>query len=199
VPDRARVLDWYRATLMSMALKIVALVLPLGLDTFAVSAALGIAGTSPRQRLRTSMLFAAFEGAMPLVGLAVGRPLGTAIGSAAEYIAIGVLALLALHLLVADEDEPHLGAPQGRGVVASIALGLSVSLDELAIGFTVGLLRLPVIPVIILIAVQAFVVTQVGMRVGDRVGERIREGAERLAGVALGLLAIGLLIAKLAG
>jgi manganese efflux pump family protein len=197
VPERVR--GWYRARLRSMALKIVALVLPLGLDTFAVSAALGIAGTSARQRLRTSMLFAAFEGAMPLVGLAAGRPLGTAIGSAAEYIAIGVLALLALHLLVADEDEPHLGALRGRGVVASIALGLSVSLDELAIGFTVGLLRLPVIPVIILIAAQAFVVTQVGMRVGDRVGERIREGAERLAGIALGLLAIGLLITKLAG
>jgi manganese efflux pump family protein len=154
-----------------MALKIIALVLPLGLDTFAVAAALGIAGTSPKQRLRTSVLFASFEGGMPLVGLAVGRPLGSAIGSAADYIAIGVLLALAVHLLIADEGEPNLAQLQGRGALASVALGISISLDELAIGFTLGLLRLPILPVIILIAAQAFTVTQLGMRLGDRVGE----------------------------
>jgi putative Mn2+ efflux pump MntP len=182
-----------------MAAKIIALVLPLGLDTFAVSTALGMAGTSSRQRLRTSVLFASFEGLMPLLGLAVGRPLGNAIGAAADYLAIGVLAALALHLLRSDADEPSLAELRARGPLASVALGLSISLDELAIGFTLGLLRVPVVPVIVLIAVQAFIVTQLGMRLGDRVGERLRERAERLAGAALALLAGGLLIAKLAG
>jgi putative Mn2+ efflux pump MntP len=177
-----------------VALKIFALVVPLGLDTFAVSAALGIAGASARERLRTSVWFALFEGGMPLVGLAAGRPLGDAIGSAADYVAIGVLAVLAAHLLLADDDELSISGDGRRGVAASIALGVSVSLDELAIGFTLGLLRLPILPVIILIAVQAFTLTQVGMRLGARVGER----AEHLAGVALGLLAIGLLIARVA-
>jgi len=181
-----------------MAVKIIALVLPLGLDTFAVAAALGIAGASSRQRLRTSVLFATFEGLMPLVGVAIGRPLGSAVGSAADYLAIGVLAALALHLLVAGEHEPNLAQLEGRGPLASIALGVSISLDELAIGFTLGLLRLPTVPVIVFIAAQAFVVTQLGMRLGDRVGDWAREGAERLAGVALAVLAIGLLIAKLA-
>jgi putative Mn2+ efflux pump MntP len=169
------------------------------LDTFAVSAALGMAGASGRMRLRTSLLFAAFEGAMPLVGLAVGRPLGNAIGSSADYVAIGVLAALALWMLLFEEDEPGRSRLEHRGLASSIALGLSVSLDELAIGFTLGLLRLPILPVLILIAAQAFIMTQVGMRLGSRVGERVREGAERLAGAALAALAIGLLIARLVG
>jgi putative Mn2+ efflux pump MntP len=105
-----------------MALKIIALVLPLGLDTVAVAAALGIAGATDNQRLRTSLLFATFEGSMPLVGLAIGRPLGNAIGSTADYIAIGVLAALALHTLLSDENESTLAQIDGRSPLRSIAL-----------------------------------------------------------------------------
>jgi putative Mn2+ efflux pump MntP len=184
-----------------MVVKMLALVLPLGLDTFAISAALAVGGLSRELRMRTSLLFAGFEAAMPLVGLAIGRPLGSTIGNAADYVAIGVLLVLAVHVLLGDEaeDATELGSRLDRGAVATIALGVSVSLDELAIGFTFGLLRLPVVPVIALIGAQAFVLSQLGMRLGERIGERARERAERLAGAVLVLLAIGLLIAKLAG
>lgn len=184
-----------------MVVKLIALVLPLGLDTFAVSAALAVGGLSREQRMRTSLLFAGFEAGMPLVGLAIGRPLGSTIGNAADYVAIGILLVLAVHMLLEDEveDGSELTSRLDRGAVATIALGISVSLDELAIGFTLGLLRLPVVPVIALIGLQALVLSQLGMRLGERIGERARERAERLAGAALALLAIGLLIAKLAG
>jgi hypothetical protein len=39
--------------------------------------------------------------------------------------------------------------------------------------------------VIALIAVQTLIVSQLGLRLGARLSERVREGAERLAGVAL--------------
>lgn len=55
-------------------LKLVALVIPLGLDTFAISSALGIAGINAKDRLRVSLLFMAFEAGMPLIGLALGEP-----------------------------------------------------------------------------------------------------------------------------
>jgi manganese efflux pump family protein len=71
--------------------RLIALILPLGLDTFAVAAALGMSGLPARQRVRVSVLFTAFEGAMPLVGLALGAPLGRAIGSSADYVAIVIL------------------------------------------------------------------------------------------------------------
>ena len=86
-----------------MASKLVALVVPLGLDTFAVAAALGIVGTSPARRLWISLLFSAFEAGMPLIGLALGAPLGHAIGAAADYVAIGVLLAFGLSTLMASE------------------------------------------------------------------------------------------------
>jgi hypothetical protein len=56
-------------------------VLPLGLDTFAVSAAIGVTGHDSGRRLRLSLLMAAFEAGIPLVGLALGAPLGHAVGA----------------------------------------------------------------------------------------------------------------------
>jgi manganese efflux pump family protein len=179
--------------------KLAALVLPLGLDTFAVAAALGTVGILPARRLRISLLFSAFEAGMPLVGLALGAPLGAAIGGAADYVAIGVLLAFGLYTLLSrerDEEERLAQLTHAHGMGA-VLLGVSISLDELAIGFTLGLLRLPAALVIVLIALQAFIVTQLGLRLGNRLSERLREGAERLAGVALTGLGIWLLAEKL--
>jgi putative Mn2+ efflux pump MntP len=51
--------------------------------------------------------------------------------------------------------------------------------------------------VIVLIALQAFILAQLGLRLGSRLSERLREGAERLAGAALTGLGIALLGEKL--
>src|SRR5947209_1607223 len=185
-----------------MVAKLVALVLPLGLDTFAVAAALGMTGASPGRRWRLALVFTGFEAGMPLVGLGLGAPLGHAIGGAADYVAIGVLLAFGIYTLVSSEDreeEEKLGRMSRARGFGAVVLGISVSLDELAIGFTLGLLRLPVVLVIVLIAAQAFVAAQIGLRLGARVGEGAREGAERLAGAALAGVGIFLLGEKLLG
>lgn len=182
-----------------MIAKLAALILPLGLDTFAVAAALGMIGVTPRARMRISLLFTAFEAGMPLIGLALGTPLGHALGGTADYVAIGVLLAFGLYTLLAsdkDEDERLGQLAEMRGPRV-LLLGVSISLDELAIGFTLGLLRLPAALVIALIAVQAFVLAQAGIGLGSRLSERLREGAERLAGAALIGLGIVLLAEKL--
>jgi putative Mn2+ efflux pump MntP len=181
---------------------LIALVVPLGLDTFAVSASLGMLGMPRSGQLRLGALFAAFEAGMPLIGLALGAPLGHAIGGAADYGAIAVLIALGLYLLLApeeEEEERRIANLAGARGAAALLLGLSVSLDELAIGFILGLLRLPAALVISLIAAQAFIVTQVGLRLGARLSERLREAAERIAGLALAGLGVVLLAEKLIG
>jgi putative Mn2+ efflux pump MntP len=165
----------------------------------AIALALGVAGLPAGRRTRVALLFAGFEAGMPLVGLALGVPLGNAIGRVADLVAAGLLAGLGGYLLVAEEDEDRLLGMTGRGPLAAISLGASISLDELAIGFSAGLLRLPVAPMVIAIAVQAFVVTQVGVRLGGRIGRRWHERAEQLAGLSLIALGAILLILNLTG
>ncbi|HEX6349431.1 MAG TPA: manganese efflux pump [Candidatus Dormibacteraeota bacterium] len=169
-----------------------ALVLPLCLDTFAISAAAGVQRPSRAQRLRVGALFAVFEGGMPLVGLVAGLTLAQLLAGAAEYLAIAVLAVAGLLMLRGDDDDAEdLASTHGWRL---LLLGLSVSLDELAIGFTLGLLRVPALLVAGLIALQAFAVSQLGLALGALVAERLREGAERLAGVFLLALAAFLLV-----
>jgi manganese efflux pump family protein len=181
-----------------MLAKLIALVLPLGLDTFAVAAAIGMIGVSASEQRRISLLFTGFEAGMPVIGLALGAPLGHAIGAAADYVAIGVLIAFGIYTLsTADEDNERLAElTQMRGLRV-VALGVSISIDELAIGFTLGLLHISAVLVIALIAVQTLVVTQLGLRLGGRLSERVREGAERLAGLALATLGLVLLAEKL--
>ena len=179
-------------------LKLVLFVVPLGFDTFAVSATLGLLGEVPRrERLRLSLLFSMFEMAMPIVGLLAGRALGTAIGGVADYLAVALLGGVGLWMLFEPEDEERLEGLKGGHVLGTLALGLSVSLDELAMGFTIGLLGLSLWAAIALIGAQAFLVTQLGLRLGARLGESVREGAERLAGIALLGLALFFLAEKL--
>ncbi|MDQ6817241.1 MAG: manganese efflux pump MntP family protein [Actinomycetota bacterium] len=183
-------------------LKLIGLILPLGLDTLGVSLALGLAGLSPRLRLRLSFLFAGFEAAMPLIGVALGAPLGRSLGGVADYFAAGLVAALGVYMLAAGDDHGQEGerllSMTQRGMVGAVALGVSISLDELAIGFSAGLLRLPILAMVIAVGLQAFIVTQIGVRLGSRVGPDTREAAEKLAGVALLGLGAWLLIEKLA-
>ena len=180
-------------------LKLILFVLPLGLDTFAVSAALGLRGLPPRVRLRVSLVLSGFELAMPVVGVLVGRALGTLVGDAADYVAVGLLAVLGAWLFLhGDEAEGDRAGrlASGHGLVL-LALGLSISLDELAIGFTIGLLHLTLWLAVVLIGAQAFLFAQLGLRLGARLNETMRERAEQLAGLALLGLAVLLGVEKL--
>jgi len=179
--------------------KVILFVLPLGLDTFAVSAALGTRQPSRGERLRISLVMTGFEVAMPVLGLVLGRALGTVIGSAADYLAIAVLVAVGIWMLVADDDdddESKAAALFGGSGPALLALGLSISLDELAIGFSARLIGVPIWAAIVLIGVQAFAAAQLGLRLGGRMSGHARETAERLAGAALIALAVLLAIEK---
>jgi putative Mn2+ efflux pump MntP len=135
-----------------------------------------------------------FEAVMPMLGLLIGRGLGAAIGGVADYIAAGFLGALGLYLLLGDEGGEHakVDSLSTRRGLALLGLGVSISLDELAMGFSIGLLHLSIWLAVTLIGVQAFAVAQIGLRLGARLGEVARAWAERLAAVAL--LALGILI-----
>ena len=177
------------------------LLLPLALDTFALAAALGMAGLEARDRLRVALIFTAFEAGMPIAGMLIGRAAGAFLGNWAGYGAIGFLVLAGVLLLRPGKDESDETRrlqllSHARGL-AIIDLGLSISVDELTIGLSAGLLGFSILLTVVWIGVQAFVATQVGLRLGSRLGEEFRERAEWVAGVALILVALVLLVLKL--
>jgi len=180
----------------------------LALDTFAVSLGLGLGGLPRSRWLRVGLLFAYCEGVMPAVGLLIGQRLGAAFGEIAIYGAAAILILVgALELREAvtkgdDDDDDHLAtrlAQPGASPSRLLLVGLSVSLDELAIGFTLGVLRVPLSLALTYIAVQAFTVTFLGLALGQRLGARIGERTEVVAGIVLMLLGSALVLSEAAG
>jgi manganese efflux pump family protein len=178
--------------------KLLLLVVPLGLDTFAVAAALGLRPMPRRERVRVGGVIAAFEMAMPIVGLFVGRGIGGALGGIAEAVAAGLLITIGFWMVAGDEDALVPEPRELRGLPL-VLLGLSVSLDELALGIVLGLVGVPVVAAVVLLGVQAFAFSQLGFALGARMGARLREGAERVAGLALVGLGAVLLIGQVTG
>ena len=190
-------------------LRLIPLILSLGLDTFALSTTLGIAPLSRRARLRLALTFALAEGLMPAVGLLIGRPLGEAVGRWDVYAAAALLVVTGLWMLregLAEDDERssgderaqirRLASVQGLSLVG---LALSVSLDELAVGFSFGILRIALVPALVAIALQALLLSLCGLWLGSRVGHALGERAAMLAGAVLCVLGIALAVGHLTG
>lgn len=171
---------------MRVVLRIVAFVLPLGLDTLALSLALGLRNVG---LWRPALVFALFEGIMPLLGIALGRLVGLRFETLAVVVGGLILMAVGVHAIqeaLSDSDEAE--QVSFSSARSSLLAGIAISTDELAIGFPLGASGLPLAPVLIAIAMQAFVVTALGIMAGNRIGAAIAGRASRYAGVAAGIV-----------
>lgn len=189
---------------VALPVRLILFVLPLGLDTFALSLALGVQPYSVGTRLRLALWFACFEAIMPAVGLLLGLPLGSTLGGWSAYLAGALLILVGLWMVREaaddDDDEAEKLGTLGQGLRwGLVGLGLSVSLDELAVGFSFGVLGLPLGIGLALIGAQALCVSLLGQALGRKVGAALGERAELAAGVVLCLLGLALIVTHALG
>ncbi|MDQ6941051.1 MAG: manganese efflux pump MntP family protein [Candidatus Eremiobacteraeota bacterium] len=148
------------------------------------------------------MTFAFFEAVMPLFGMLVGHLAGARFETPAVVVGGIVLIGVAVYMLkeaLEEEDEAE-GLSFSSMRTAALA-GFGISMDELAVGFPMGTSGLPIPTTIAAIAVQAFIVTYVGIIVGKRVGDALGQRASRISGLvaaaAFGLLGIYLIVQRL--
>ncbi|MBF6612020.1 MAG: manganese efflux pump [Chloroflexi bacterium] len=179
------------------------LFLSLGLDTLAVSVGLGLSGLPRSRWLRVGLTFALFEGLMPILGLLVGKGLSEKLGEIAAYAAavslIGVGLLAVREALTEDNNSAEDDLVEKTRGNRLLLTGLSVSLDELAVGFSLGVLQVSVGVALIYIAIQAFALTFIGVSFGGRLGAHLGERAELASGVVLALLGVALLVGEVTG
>lgn len=175
-------------------LPIVAFAAPLGTDSAAVCTAMGARQRIIwRRRLIIAATLTAFEAGMPAVGMALSGPVGNLLGSWAAYMAGGLLVALGLLMLRPDGDGENQTPDAGLSLVPLLALGVAVSVDEVAVGISLGLDGIALLPLVLTIAVWVFTATTAGLALGARIGARFHEHAGRVA--ALALIALGVLVA----
>jgi len=164
--------------------RIVAFVLPLGLDTLAIAIALGLQG---HHSLRPAILFVIFETTMPLIGIVIGTVVGLWFETPAAYLAGLILLAVGVHTVREarhrENEVQRFALLSPRGIILA---GLGISMDEIAIGFPLGALRLPIAAVLGAIAIQTFLVTIGGILIGRKISQRLGKQTSRFAGIAAG-------------
>lgn len=176
-----------------VALKMLVLILSLGMDTLMMSVSLGFVKTKGKAKI--ALTFACAEALMPLIGLFIGKGAGQLIGNWASLIGgIALLSVAVWFIFFEDEDEEEEKLQRNLVGWTLIVTALSISLDELAVGFSIGLVGVPVALTIVLVAVQAFTFTFLGLTFGSKLKRYLGEWSEKLAGIILGLLGVWILI-----
>jgi len=189
-------------------LQLLLVILPLGLDTLGVSLSLGIksfsrsASAELEKRpifpywLRSAALFSVAEMLMPVVGLIIGYAVSLRVSDVMHYIgAVLLIGVGAWELwgegreYVRKKRQQQKGMLPYKGTSASSSQGqfhwgqqfllaLSVSLDELAIGFSLGSITagktISPVTFCLLIGLQGFLLTVIGLSLGRALRTRLK-------------------------
>lgn len=173
--------------------------------------------------LRSAILFALAESTMPLVGLAIGLAASLVISNVMRFVGplilIGVgtwelweeinerlagsraRSLGTAQSITMSESRQNVESPQSSSWQRQLLLALSVSLDELAVGFSLGTVTTTksINPLIlcILIGLQGLFMALVGIALGRTLHSRLsslKDWSEILSGLLLIGLGIWLLL-----
>jgi putative Mn2+ efflux pump MntP len=168
--------------------------LSVGLSNFAGAIGIGLSGIDARTRVRVGIAFGLFEALMPLIGLLIGQAAAGYIGRhLTSYVAGGVLILTGAYTIwqgrrVKQEHAGPKTLPTQRLIVTALAL----SIDNLAVGFALGGLGIPIVVAAGTMAVVSVAMSLVGLELGHRLGRRVEEWSEELGGAVLILVGIAI-------
>ncbi len=174
----------------------------LAMDAFAVSVAEGIAlqKVTGGHALRVALHFGFFQALMPVVGWLAGTSLRAFVGAFDHWIAFGLLVLIGGKMIADtfvgfETGDPRPPSRGGRLLVLSVA----TSIDALAVGVSLAMLRVNVWEPALVIGVVTGILCAIGIHLGDRVGSRLGRRAELVGGIVLCLIGVRILLGHLLG
>jgi putative Mn2+ efflux pump MntP len=165
----------------------------LSLDNFRTSIALGTVPFSFRRTVQVGLMFGLWDGVMPLVGLLLGAYVSDAVGTVAEYAGAVVLGGYGLYLLVSALRHPE--PDEIDHPWALFGIPLSLSLDNLLAGASLGLLGFSPWISAIVFGITTALMSFVGLQLGRVAARLIRIRSDLLSGATLIIAAIVLPIA----
>ncbi|WP_223203959.1 manganese efflux pump MntP [Alicyclobacillus suci] len=164
--------------------------LAMGANNGLASVALGTSQLSRVQQWRTALIFAVFEAVMPVIGMLIGESIAGSIGGKARWVGIAVLVIMGIYSVFkrdGDEDEAD-KAVKAKGA-SIIFLAVALSLDNLTVGFGVGMFDAPLLLAAVVFGLVSLLMTLAGLEFGRYLGKRVNISADKLSGVVLLIVA----------
>jgi putative Mn2+ efflux pump MntP len=154
------------------------------LSNFGGAVGLGVLPLSRRHRFEIIGIFVAMEIVMPIIGILLGGRLAGSVGQKANFFAGLILIGIGLYTMYETRKETKdLEIPVKRRTVVLLAIALS--LDNLVVGFGLGLLGAPLLVAAAFMGGCSLVLTLVGLELGRQLGKRIGERSELFSGLVL--------------
>ena len=173
----------------------------LSMDAFAVSITKGmtIKNLKKSTALKMALTFGVFQGAMPLLGWALGISFESYIKSIDHWIAFILLGFIGFNMIKGFFDDRKEGKESELEFSATadehdlsnkeiIMLAVATSIDALAVGISFAFLNVSIIPAASIICIITFLVCVVGVFVGNKVGDIFNGYAELVCGIILILI-----------
>ena len=173
----------------------------LSMDAFAVSITKGmtIKNLKKSTALKMALAFGVFQGAMPLLGWALGISFESYIKSIDHWIAFILLGFIGFNMIKGffdDRKEENASELEFSATTdvddlsnkEIIMLAVATSIDALAVGISFAFLNVSIIPAASIICIITFLVCVVGVFVGNKDGDIFNGYAELVGGIILILI-----------
>jgi manganese efflux pump family protein len=169
--------------------------LVIGANNLAVALALGAIGQR-RNQGRILLVFAGFEFSVPLIGVWLGQQMAETLAAGADWLGPGLLAALGMATLISAQGSPRDREKLARTVTSwcgLISLSAGLSVDNLVVGFGLGLGSVSPLALAITIMCFSVVFAWIGLQVGHRVKQDYEKAGNTAAGLVLIVLAVTVL------
>jgi putative Mn2+ efflux pump MntP len=173
--------------IQSLWVQLVILGVVIGFNNFAAALALGSIGQESRT-WRILTVFAVFEFCVPLIGLWLGQTLSKSLAIVSAWLGPLLLAGLGLLTLVQSTSRTHNQKRLGEKVTSWGGLFLfsaGLSLDNLVVGFSLGLRSVPALALATTIMVFSVSFAWIGITLGGQGRKNYENMAEAMAGILL--------------
>jgi len=183
-------------------LEILMIAVGMAMDAFAVSLGAGASGHARDGRavFRLSFHFGLFQFLMPVIGWFLGSTIAPYITAIDHWIAFGLLAFVGVRMIRSGLDagqEPLCNDPS-RGLTL-VALCVATSIDALAIGLSLAMLRVTIWYPSVVIGVVTGALSLVGLGLGTRLGVRFGKRMEIVGGAILVGIGLRLVLSHVVG
>jgi putative Mn2+ efflux pump MntP len=175
---------------LSMIWEVLVLGFVLSLDNFRVSVALGTVPFGLKRAVQVALTFGLWDAIMPLIGLLIGHQIGESAGNVAGLVGAAALGGYGLYLVISALRNPEpdeLDHPW-----ALFGIPLTLSLDNLFAGASLGILGLSPWFSAAVFGVMTAVLSLVGLQLGRAAARLIRIRSDLLSGITLIIAAVAL-------
>ena len=172
----------------------------LAADAFAVAISMGLSAqkASFRDAVRVGLFFGGFQALMPLLGYLAGSTVSAVIERYDHWIAFGLLVFIGGRMLWESARGTEEGGQPSLGALRKLlVLSIATSIDALAVGVSLAVLRENIWVNAAWIGCVTFALSTLGVLAGRRLGRRMQRCATVAGGLVLIFIGAKILIEHL--